>query len=70
MRLVTTPGRRRDLDKINALSARLGKMATARYVEGPEGVDLKKTGAEFDEVTERQQAALQTFMDRSADEAL
>ncbi|WP_328929760.1 hypothetical protein OG429_37740 [Streptomyces sp. NBC_00190] len=69
-RLVTTPERRRDLEKIGVLSARLGELATARYVRGPEGADLKKTGAEFDETVRRQQAALQTFMDRAADESL
>ncbi|MGW7436207.1 hypothetical protein [Streptomyces sp. NPDC054849] len=69
VRLVTTPEGRRDLEEIDARSAQVGAMATG-YVKGPEGVDLKKTGAAFDTAVRRQLAALQTFMDRAADESL
>ncbi|MFK0257091.1 hypothetical protein [Streptomyces sp. NPDC090445] len=70
VRLVTTGNGRRDLEKVGALSARVGEIATDRYVEGPEGVDVKKTGAAFDEAVRQQPAALQTLMDRAADESL
>ncbi|MFI1282293.1 MULTISPECIES: hypothetical protein [unclassified Streptomyces] len=69
VRLVTTPEGRSDLKEIEARSAQVGAMATG-YPEGPEGVDLKKTDAEFDAAVRRQLAALQTFMDRAADESL
>lgn len=70
VRLVTTPEGRRDLEEISARSTRVGELATAEYVGGPEGVDLKKTGAAFAQAVHQQLAALQTFMDRAADEAL
>ncbi|MEU9304064.1 hypothetical protein [Streptomyces sp. NPDC048269] len=70
VRLVTTPEGRRDLERIGIRSARVGELATDRYVEGPEGVDVKKTGAEFAEAVRQQLAALQAFMDRAADSAL
>ncbi|WP_327281579.1 MULTISPECIES: hypothetical protein [unclassified Streptomyces] len=70
VRLVTTDEGRRDLERIGALSTRVGEMATDRLARGPEGVDVKKTGVEFTEAVERQLAALQTFMDRAAHEAL
>ncbi|MFJ3727870.1 hypothetical protein ACIPYQ_35605 [Streptomyces sp. NPDC090045] len=67
---MTTPEGRRDLEEINTSSARVGESATAEYAHGPEDVDVKKTGAAFAEAVHRQLAALQTFMDRAADEAL
>ncbi|MER5568398.1 hypothetical protein ABT083_19610 [Streptomyces goshikiensis] len=70
VRLVTTPDGRRDLEKVGALSARVGKLATDRYDRGAAGVDAKKVGVEFTEAVERQLAALQTFLDRVAGEAL
>uniref|UniRef100_A0AAU2JGL1 Uncharacterized protein n=1 Tax=Streptomyces sp. NBC_00049 TaxID=2903617 RepID=A0AAU2JGL1_9ACTN len=70
VRLVTTQEGRRDLAEIYTRSTRVGEMATDRYAVGPEGVDVKKTDAEFAEAVRQQLDALQTFMDRAADEAL
>ncbi|MET9605902.1 hypothetical protein ABZZ17_12655 [Streptomyces sp. NPDC006512] len=70
VRLVTARDDRRDLDEIGTRSARVGELAAARYVEGPEGVDREKTGAAFSEAVRRQLDALQAFLDRAADDAL
>lgn len=70
VRLVTTPEGRRDLEEIDARSARVGELATERYLEGPDGVDARKTGAAFAEAVRQQLAALQRFMDRAAADAL
>ncbi|MGW6685260.1 hypothetical protein [Streptomyces sp. NPDC054961] len=70
VRLVTTPGGRRDLEEIDTRSARVGGIATSRYVEGPAGVDLKKTGADFSGAVREQLAALEQFMDKAADASL
>lgn len=70
VRLVTTPAGRRDLEEIGTRSTHVGEIATARYTKGPEGVDVNKTGAEFAAAVRQQLAALESFMDRAADEAL
>ncbi|MFJ8016991.1 hypothetical protein [Streptomyces sp. NPDC096339] len=70
VRLVTTDEGRQDLDELEALTARVGRLANERVAQGPEGVDVKKAGAQFNEAVEQQLAALQTFLDRAADGAL
>ncbi|MFG2752673.1 hypothetical protein [Streptomyces xanthophaeus] len=70
VRLVTTPEGRHDLEAIDARSTEVGKLATDWIDRGPAGVDVNKRGEEFAEAVRQQLAALQTFMDRAADEAL
>ncbi|MFE9463615.1 hypothetical protein ACFYNW_08105 [Streptomyces virginiae] len=69
-RLVAPSEGRRDLAAIDTRSARVGELATDWYAKGPEGVDLAKADAEFAEAVKAQLAALQSFMDRAADESL
>ncbi|KJY18623.1 MULTISPECIES: hypothetical protein [unclassified Streptomyces] len=69
-RLVAPPEGRKDLAAIGARSARVGELATGWYGKGPEGVDTAKADAEFTEAANAQLAALQSFMDRAADESL
>ncbi|MFE7186269.1 hypothetical protein [Streptomyces erythrochromogenes] len=69
-RLVAPPEGRKDLAAIDARSARVGELATDWYAKGPEGVDVTKADAEFAEAVKAQLAALQSFMDRAADESL
>ncbi|MFE2145454.1 hypothetical protein ACFXA3_27580 [Streptomyces sp. NPDC059456] len=70
VRLVTTDEGRRDLERVGALSTRVGELATARVTHGPEGVDADKTASAFTEAVDRQLAALQAFLDRAARDAL
>ncbi|MFD4241015.1 hypothetical protein ACFWP3_05360 [Streptomyces sp. NPDC058525] len=70
VRLVAPKDARRDLEELEARSARVGELASNWYGKGPEGVDLRKVEAEFDEATKRQLASLQEFMDKAADQAL
>ncbi len=70
MRLVAPKDDRRGLEELDALSARVGEIATGWYGKNPEGVDVRKTDAEFDEAVRRQLASLQEVMDRAADQAL
>ncbi|MFI5641129.1 hypothetical protein ACIA8H_27480 [Streptomyces goshikiensis] len=70
VRLVTTPEGRQDLEKVDKLSARVGKLATDRYARGPAGADVEKEGIAFNEAVEQELAALETFLDRAAGEAL
>lgn len=69
-RLVTTDEGRRDLEKLAALTTRVGQLAAERVADGPGGIDVKKAGAQFTQAVEEQLAALQTFLDRAADGAL
>ncbi|MFE6910732.1 hypothetical protein [Streptomyces erythrochromogenes] len=69
-RLVAPPEGRKDLAAIDTRSARVGQLATDWYGKGPEGVDVVKADAEFAEAVRAQLAAVQTFMDRAADESL
>ncbi|MEU6299739.1 hypothetical protein [Streptomyces erythrochromogenes] len=69
-RLVAPPEGRKDLAAIDTRSARVGQLATDWYGKGPEGVDVAKADAEFAEAVRAQLAAVQTFMDRAADESL
>ncbi|KOU91498.1 hypothetical protein [Streptomyces sp. XY533] len=69
-RLVAPPEGRKDLAAIDTRSARVGELATGWYGKGPEGVDTAKADAEFTEAVNAQLAALQSFMDRAADESL
>ncbi|MGW7334196.1 hypothetical protein ACWGIU_37490 [Streptomyces sp. NPDC054840] len=62
--------RPRDPATIEKRSSRVGEMATGRYGEGPEGIDVKKADTEFTEAVQGQPAALQSFMDKAADESL
>ncbi|APU40037.1 MULTISPECIES: hypothetical protein [unclassified Streptomyces] len=69
-RLVAPPDGRRDLAAIDTRSGRVGELATDWYAKGPEGVDVAKADAEFAEAVRAQLAALQTFLDRAADQSL
>ncbi|MGW2275474.1 hypothetical protein [Streptomyces yangpuensis] len=69
-RLVAPPDGRRDLAAIDTRSARVGELATGWYAKGPEGVDVGKADAEFAAAVKAQLAALQSFLDRAADESL
>ncbi|RST11924.1 hypothetical protein [Streptomyces sp. WAC05950] len=69
-RLVAPPEGRKDLAAIDTRSARVGELATGWYGKGPEGVDTAKADAEFTEAVNAQLAALQSFMDRAANESL
>ncbi|MEU9234077.1 hypothetical protein [Streptomyces subrutilus] len=48
----------------------MGEIATSWYGRNPEGADVRKIDAEFDQAVRRQLASLQEFMDRAADQAL
>ncbi|MFB7467500.1 hypothetical protein ACFCZ1_29095 [Streptomyces sp. NPDC056224] len=69
-RLVTGKDGRRGLEELDVRSARVGEIAAGWYGKGPEGVDVRKVGAEFDEAVRRQLESLEEFMDRAADQAL
>ncbi|KPI02692.1 hypothetical protein OV450_4615 [Actinobacteria bacterium OV450] len=70
VRLVATHEGRRDLERVGSLSTRVGELATARVGQGPEGVDAHKTASAFTGAVDQQLAALQTFLDRAAGDAL
>ncbi|MGP3683465.1 hypothetical protein ACTVZO_01935 [Streptomyces sp. IBSNAI002] len=69
-RLVAPEDARSGLEKLDALSARVGEIATSWYGKSPEGVDARKVDAEFEEAVRRQLASLQEFMDKAAEQAL
>ncbi|MFG2296090.1 hypothetical protein [Streptomyces sp. NPDC048603] len=69
-RLVTARDGRRGLEEVSTRSTRVGEIATHWYGKGPEGADRDRIAAEFADAVEQQGTALQTFMDRAADEAL
>ncbi|MEV7612513.1 hypothetical protein [Streptomyces sp. NPDC089799] len=69
-RLVTGRDDRPGLDDIETTSARVGEIATGWYTKGPAGADAKKIDAEFGEAVRQQLTALETFMDKAADESL